>query len=186
MVSSSSSSRRRGAIATAACSPSSARARSDAGYELLASGHAIAATSGRRAAAYQSAEAHGRSAAAGLWAPDACGPPTVPAGTLRVGSILPDPSGDPVRGEWVELVNDGPAVVDLAGFVLRDESSSNRYALPPGTELGPGAALRVVSGCGADQESVLHWCSPTPVWNNGGDSVLLLDRSGNVAAWLRY
>ena len=32
----------------------------------------------------------------------------------------------------------------------------------------------------------VFWCSDGPVWNNGGDTALLLDPAGNVAGRLRY
>jgi len=75
--------------------------------------------------------------------------------------------------------------VDLSGWVLRDESSSNRFRFPAGTVLEAGRRLRVVTGC-EPPPGALAWCATTPVWNNGGDSVILVDGHGRVVAHRRY
>ena len=98
----------------------------------------------------------------------------------------PGPDENDLNGEWVLLENRGGASADLETWVLRDESSVNRYAFPPGTLLEPGETLAVYSGCGSDDAGSLYWCASGPVWNNGGDTALLLDPQGNVAAYLVY
>jgi micrococcal nuclease len=123
----------------------------------------------------------------GMWAAAACGPPSPAFATLL--DIAPNPPGpdeDDLNGEWVLLGNLGDRGADLTGWVLRDESSANRYAFPAGTLLQPGEEAAVHTGCGGDREGDLYWCHDGPVWNNGGDTVLLLDPRGNVAGRLRY
>ena len=56
--------------------------------------------------------------------------------------------------------------------------------IPDGTMLAPRDAVAVWSGCAVI--SGLAWCSDTPIWNNGGDSALLLSPAGNIVAHARY
>jgi hypothetical protein len=70
--------------------------------------------------------------------------------------------------------------------MLRDESSEHRYRFPRGTRLRPGEQVTVHTGCGDDGAGDLYWCKNGPVWNNGGDTALLLDPAGNVGGRLRY
>ena len=44
-------------------------------------------------------------------------------------------------GDWVELVNNGVAAVDVSGFVLTDNDVTHTYAIPAGTTIDPGAYL---------------------------------------------
>jgi len=155
---------------------------------LLDGGYALALDSDHpRRAEFLTAEEAAFSARAGLWAPDACGAPE-PHPPLLV-EIEPDPAGpdeDDLNGEWVLLAGNGVETLDLTGWVLRDESSQNRYRFPDGFLLRPGEGVAVFTGCGADAPEILHWCADGPVWNNGGDAALLLDPAGNVAGRLRY
>ena len=61
-----------------------------------------------------------------------------------INEVLANPIGPEPQGEWVELVNDGPARVDLAGFALSDEGGE---VILPHAELDPGSfALLVTPG----------------------------------------
>jgi len=118
----------------------------------------------------------------GLWAPDACGPRA--EASLDVVGIEYDPPGnenDSLNDEWVMIRNDGDTLVDLTGWTIRDESASNRFAFPSGFALAPGESVTIHSGCGQDFGTFLHWCSVgAAIWNNDGDTVFLLDSSGNI------
>ncbi len=155
---------------------------------LVEGGYALALqTDHPRLAEFLATEERAFADGAGLWAVDACGVPS-PA-VLMLADIEPDPPGpdeDNLNEEWVLLANEGADTADLTGWVLRDESSQNRYRFPDGTLLPSGEEVAVHTGCGADGQGDLYWCAGGPVWNNGGDAVLLLDPSGNVAARLRY
>jgi micrococcal nuclease len=123
----------------------------------------------------------------GLWAADACGTPG--AASVVLADLEPNPPGpdeDDLNGEWVLLENRGSREADLTGWMLRDESSVNRYSFPSGTRLAPGGQVAVHTGCGADTPGDLYWCQDGPLWNNGGDTALLLDPRGNVAGRLGY
>jgi len=97
-----------------------------------------------------------------------------------------DPDGpdlDDLNEEWVRIANRGDAAVDLRGWVVRDESASNRFRFPDGLRLQAGRAITLRTGCGTDDEDNLHWCrSGAAVWNNDGDTAFLLDPDGNIVA----
>ena len=153
---------------------------------LVETGNAIAMTAEDPwARTFIAAEESARSARLGIWAPDACGE-TITA-ELRIEISEPDPPGpdnDVLAEELVTVTNEGATEVDLSGFVLRDESSVNRLRLPNGTRLGPGQTIEISSGC--PSAPALGWCSRNAIWNNGGDSSLLLGPAGTIVAHVRY
>lgn len=117
----------------------------------------------------------------GMWdLPDTC-PPA--AADLVIADVEPDPPGpddEVLEDEWVEIENVGTEPVDLAGWTLRDESTSNRFTFESG-RLGPGERLRLRTGCGTDTATDTYWCSSAGVWSNRGETVLLLAPSGAIA-----
>ncbi|QOR70432.1 lamin tail domain-containing protein [Ruania alkalisoli] len=59
--------------------------------------------------------------------------------TIAVNEVMSD---DPDDGEdWVELINDGDAEVDLSGWILRDDSDLKALPIAAGTTLEPGEFL---------------------------------------------
>lgn len=153
--------------------------------EMVAEGFAIATTP-------QEGDAHGadlltahRDAArrrVGLWGADVCGA-TGPIPRVMIEVVSPDPPGpdeDHLKDEVVTLLNEGDGRVDLSNWIIRDESSRHRYSFPPETVLEEGQRARVTS---ADP----GWHpGGSPVWNNDGDVVLLLDEHGRVVDATRY
>jgi micrococcal nuclease len=127
------------------------------------------------------AQSRAEAAMLGMWGRDACGASS--DASLVISRIEYDAPGDDNEAldeEWVEITNGGESDVSLAGWALKDESASNRFDFPTGFVLGPGARVRVVTGCGADSSVILHWCNARAVWNNDGDTVFLLDPNGNI------
>ncbi len=119
----------------------------------------------------------------GLWSPHSCGTGPLPPVEIDFDrSVIdpPGPDGDILHLETVALVNRSDRGVDLEGWTLRDESSRHRFRFPAGTSISPGETVLVSSADPA-------W-SPggSPVWNNQGDLILLLDDSGRVVARHRY
>lgn len=142
-------------------------------------------------AEYRERQRVAREAGLGVWARDACGPSvTGSAGptSIRI-EAHPDAAGDDtanLNDEWVRFTNTGDAQVDLEGWTVRDESSSHRYRFSR-LVLAPGAWVTLRSGCGIDTASERFWCvRGSAVWNNGGDTVFLLDPLGNIAAQAGY
>lgn len=128
------------------------------------------------------AEEAARASEIGLWAGDVCGA-VGPRATLEITSIDYAPGAD--DNESVTIDNVGADPIDLAGFVLRDESSVNRFEFPEIT-LEPGRELAVVRGCEDGGDETIPWCTDQPIWNNEGDTALLLDRVGRIVAIHRY
>lgn len=165
----------------------------DVGAALVEGGFAIARRyepDVARHAAYAALQEEARSAGRGLWASDACGTAAVGASPDAIEIELePDPPGDDLdgaNGEWVRFTNAGREPIDLDGWEVADESASNRYPISD-VALAAGASITLYTGCGADSGSELFWCNPgSAVWNNGGDTVFLRDRHGNIAASHTY
>jgi endonuclease YncB( thermonuclease family) len=131
------------------------------------------------------AQARARAAGVGLWNRDACGPAASTA--LRITRVDEDPPGrdeQHLDDELAVIANTGAAPVDMTGWRLRDDSTSNRYAFPDGFTLAAGAQVVVHVGAGGDTATGLHWDRGQPVWDNDRDLALLLDPHGNIVSAL--
>lgn len=121
----------------------------------------------------------------GVWSPERCGP-TIPG--LVIESFVPNPDGPddrPGAGEFIELRNALDTDLDLAGWVVHDESTSNRFEFASGT-VAAGERFRLYSTCGdgthdADDLDAFYMCDTDSVWNNAGDTAFVEDPNGNVA-----
>jgi hypothetical protein len=89
-------------------------------------------------------------------APNDCGAP------VRINEIE---SNDGVPGDWVELINPGSTMVDVSGFVFRDNDDTHSYVLPAGTSIAPGGYYVLEEGAFG-------------FGLGGADSARLFDRSG--------
>lgn len=130
------------------------------------------------------AEEQAQTSEVGLWSPASCGGGPIPDLVIvRVDSNPPGPDDEAMNDEQVFIRNDGDERVDMHGFVLRDESTVNRYVF--GTVvLEPDDEIAVASGCDPGGSS-LAWCAESPIWNNAGDTALLLDPDGRVISAFR-
>jgi endonuclease YncB( thermonuclease family) len=147
--------------------------------EAVTTGHAFALSDfADNLAAEQPAMEEGR----GLWGRDICGA-SGDKPELTIDEIDFNPPGED-ESELVVIGNPSFERVDLGGFVLRDESSINRFRFPD-RSLEPGTTVAVTTAC-PEEGDVLGWCSDQPVWNNDGDAVILLDHFGRVVAFRRY
>ena len=155
---------------------------------LVESGHVIARAQSDHEfeEEFESAERGASEANLGLWAPDACGPPS--GAILRIVDVEGNPPGDDrdnPNGEWVLIENAGDGDVSLARWTLRDESTRHRMEFPH-VMVPAGATVRVKTGCGDNALThdpiEIFWCDPEPpVWNNDGDTAFLLDPNGAIA-----
>ncbi len=153
--------------------------------EQVAAGGAIATTPGDddpHGESLVAAETEAIRAASGMWAADVCGATgPVPEVTVDMSGSRFDPAGpdeENLAGEWVTFAFRDPT--DIGGWTVRDESSAHRCRLDPGSSAGPGAALRV------DSSNPCWAPGGSPIWNNDGDSVLLMDEHGRVVAHARF
>lgn len=125
------------------------------------------------------AQEQARADRVGVWSPEACG--SGPLANIAIGDVEADPPGpDEVAldDEWVMIVNSGDEAVDLTGWSIRDESTQNRFSFPPGLVLDPGDQVRVTSGHGD-----LGFGFGTPIWNNDGDTVYVVDDQGRFVTY---
>ncbi len=158
--------------------------------ELVANGSAIASAFGANTRLTTQIEAHedtAKDARMGLWAPDACGDPVqFDLAIVGVDANPPGPDEERLEEESVTIANHGPTPIPLGGMVLRDASSVHRYTFPADAAIGPGREIRVVTGCGTDTATTLHWCANGPIWDNSGDDALLATAKGTIVAHYDY
>ncbi|MEO1035360.1 MAG: ExeM/NucH family extracellular endonuclease [Pseudomonadota bacterium] len=128
-------------------------------------------------------------------------PPPPPTGGLVINEFQYDPApdiagdanGDGVRDgsqdEFVELVNDSGADLDLSGWTLND-AVGLRHMFPAGTVVADGCAIVVFGGgtpVGSFGGSVIQVASTGFIGlNNGGDSITILDSTGAQVATASY
>jgi micrococcal nuclease len=120
---------------------------------------------------------------AGMWSmPQACPLSGADVRITDAQANPPGPDDEVLDQEWIEITNLGETSVSLDGWAIRDESTSNRLALPE-RDLAAGASLRIVTGCGEDSANTIYWCSDYGVWSNQGETALLLAPSGGIEDW---
>lgn len=156
---------------------------------MIESGNALALQSGHPLEeTYVAAGDAAAEAGLGMWSPAACAE-EAPSLSVAIDDYSFDPAGPDevdLNGEWVSIGNHGSLVLPLDGWILRDESSRNRFVFPSGFSLEPGGTATVRTGCGDSTRSVLYWCANNPVWSNGGDTVILQTARGTAVARVRY
>ena len=95
------------------------------------------------------------------------------------------------RAESVTIRNSGSGTLNLGRATLRDRRG-NRVRIPGGTKLRGGRSLRVITGCARGQKrpvrrgSRLFACRRSPVWDDRGDVVKVVDTRGRVVAQRGY
>jgi competence protein ComEC len=103
-----------------------------------------------------------------------------PTETLAITAINADAEGDDgdnLNDEYVAFENGGDEPIDLSGWTVEDEAGKT-YEIPQGFTLDPGATVTLRTGSGTDTDTDLYWGSGSPVWNNAGDTVTLLNADG--------
>ncbi len=90
-----------------------------------------------------------------------------------------------MNDEYVVLKNAGDGTLDLSGWTVSDDGG-HTYRVPSGVTLAGGETLTLYTGSGADSGSELYWGSDGAVWNNGGDTVVVRDASGDVVVRAEY
>jgi hypothetical protein len=139
------------------------------------------------------AEREAQAAGIGMWAPIVA--TETPDRTVLVDQIVIDPAcsqfnapgndNDNKNEEFVCLVNQSIELVDMTGWILRDEYGWT-YLMPE-FALEAGATVKVRSGCGNNSQKDLYWCKDeTAVWNNDGDCVYLINLEGKTIAQYCY
>lgn len=98
--------------------------------------------------------------------------PPVPAHTVRINELLPNPLGSD-ETEWIELYNTGAADVSLKGWALHDET---------------GKKYQIKEGSISSQSFILFSRAETNIAlnNTGGDGIFLYAADGSIHDSLRY
>jgi len=110
------------------------------------------------------------------------------AGALSVATVHADAAGDEydnLDDEYVVFENTGDAALDLSGWTVSDEAD-HTYTFPEGVTLDPGAQVTLRTGSGTDSDTDLYWGADAPVWNNGGDTVVVRDGDGETVLEEEY
>lgn len=91
---------------------------------------------------------------------------------------------DNLNDEYVVIEHQGPAV-DVSGWTVSD-SAGHSYTIPSGVTLSDGEQLTISTGSGSNTSSELYWGSDSAVWNNGGDTVVIVDDNGDTVVKYQY
>jgi Lamin Tail Domain/IPT/TIG domain len=132
--------------------------------------------------------------------------PTPQNATLIINEYLADPPSGPTgdangdgtrdgtQDEFVELVNDGIAPLNIGLFSISD-STASRFTFPAGKVIPPGEAAVVFGGgiptgafgnCAANGLVFAVTASAGLSLNNGGDTITIKDNLGTIVASLTY
>ena len=132
-----------------------------------------------------------RDAGAGLWGqpePTEVAAPAPPPGTAEVviQYILYDGAVPRVESdEYAEIANDGPAPVDLGGWLLNAGARGQDFVFP-GFVLQPGQVCRVYTNEHHADSCGFSFRSSKPLWNNKGDCGYLYNASGELVSTYCY
>ncbi|MFC7165129.1 lamin tail domain-containing protein [Halospeciosus flavus] len=99
-----------------------------------------------------------------------------------------DATGDDstnLDGEWVELKNTSGGPLDLTGWTISD-TDTNTYTFPEGFTLPAGESVRVHSGSGTDGTNHLYWGASKPIWQNGGDRIVVRNPQNEAVIFQVY
>ncbi|MDD1705981.1 MAG: lamin tail domain-containing protein [Methanoregulaceae archaeon] len=99
---------------------------------------------------------------------------------IVISTVHYDAAGDDrenLNDEYITIRNRGPTTADLTGWQIRD-SDGFVYILPA-VSLPSGKTMNLYTGNGTSSQGSLSMGSPVPVLNNDGDTVNLIDGTGN-------
>lgn len=111
-------------------------------------------------------------------------PVVVPTADVQLSSIIYNPDGDDVLGEFVVLENKGDAAQDMSGWTLMDEAE-HTFTFPNFT-LSAGTQVTVWVRSGTNTTTDLYWGRGSSVWNNTGDIATLRDGTAAVVDVCAY
>ena len=103
-------------------------------------------------------------------------------GELAIATIHEDAAGDDrdnLNDEYIVFENTGDEPLDLSGWTVSDEVD-HTYTFADGVSVDPGAQITLYTGSGSDTTTDVYWGSGSPIWNNGGDTVIVEDADGTI------
>ncbi|HMA83921.1 MAG TPA: lamin tail domain-containing protein [Candidatus Thermoplasmatota archaeon] len=105
---------------------------------------------------------------------------------LIIESVHYDAAGNDennLNDEYVVLLNTDDKTIDLSGWSMHDEHG-NMFYFPNGFRLTPQHSVTVYTGSGTNMTTALYWYHKTPVWNNAGDTVFILnEKNDNIVTY---
>jgi hypothetical protein len=107
---------------------------------------------------------------------------------LVVTDLNVDPAGDDAENladEYVEFENAGDEELDLSGYTVSDDADW-QFHLPEEFVLEPGERFRLHTGSGDWTDTDLYWGLDRPVWNNDGDTIVVVDANGDTVLEYSY
>jgi len=90
-----------------------------------------------------------------------------------------------LNDEYIVLVNNNQEKIDLSGWSIRD-NHGNKFDFPAGFYLDPKTSVTVYTGKGTNLTTALYWHHHTPVWNNDGDTVRVINEKNIIVATYSY
>jgi hypothetical protein len=96
-----------------------------------------------------------------------------------------NPAGSDLEGEYVRIANSTDSAINMTGWTLRDAWGKHSFSFPA-FMLAPGAVVQIWTKSGQNDTAHLYWGQPGAVWNNTGDTAILLDARGNEVARFSY
>jgi hypothetical protein len=115
---------------------------------------------------------------------------TTPMAHVILNEVLANPLGPEPAAEWVEIVNDGRAPVDLAGYALVDGGGETPL---PAASLAPGAFALIVNASFSEQDGADPCPAPGTLilrvphlgkngLSNAGEALALRDAHGGLVS----
>ncbi len=102
--------------------------------------------------------------------------PTPVIGQVLINEVMANPLGDDtgqdLAGEWLELYNPTTNTIDLTGWTIVD-AANNQIVIPAQTSIEP-------------HSFVLIFSNKTPIFNNGGDTLALINTQGLTVDQMSY
>lgn len=105
----------------------------------------------------------------------------IPTGAVQSWNVVI--TGVSPADEWVAIqhTGTGTASQNMAGWVLTDDTGSNRYTFPD-YSLSSGEMVTVYTGAGEPATGSLYWGRVQDVWNNDGDVAYLYEPDGRLVS----
>jgi competence protein ComEC len=103
----------------------------------------------------------------------------------RVHADAAGADGANLNDEYIVFENTGTGELDLSGWTVAD-AADHRYTFPEGTTLPAGATVTLHTGSGENTATDYYWGSGSPIWNNGGDTIIVTDADGEAVLTEEY
>lgn len=92
--------------------------------------------------------------------------------------------GTEFNPEYIELLNDGPAVIDMSGWRINAGNKGQDFTFPKQTLLEPGQLVRVYTD---DDHNYFNFgYKKQQIWNNKGDTGILFNSAGEEVSVYSY